>query len=233
MKALLRSRWVQASLAWLIAAYVEGIIATLRWRFDNLDPADKAIEGADGLIGLLWHGRIAQGMACRPFMKSKPRRVMISRSRDGEFIAMAADRVRIPPIRGSTGGSAGALSKGGAAAFRHALAFIRGGGMMLLTPDGPRGPREVMPVGPAQLAKAAECEVFLLGLAARPAIALKSWDEGRIPLPFARAALVVDGPHRVARDTDTPAMEAVRIDWQGRMASAQARAEAMLDRRGD
>jgi len=230
MKSLLRSKAVQSLLAWLISSYVELIIATLRWRFENRGPTDAAMDAPEGLIGLLWHGRIAQGMACRPVMKTKPRRVMISLSRDGEFIAMAAERVGIPTIRGSTGRGDQAPAKGGAAAFRQALKFIRQGGVMLLTPDGPRGPREVMPVGPAQMARAAGCPVFLLGLAASPALALGSWDRGRIPLPFARACLVLDGPLRVPGGADEAEMEAIRGDWQTRMRVAQDRAEALLEK---
>ena len=46
---------------------------------------------------------------------------MISLSRDGEFIARAAERLGFPPIRGSTGRGDRAADKGGAAAFREAL----------------------------------------------------------------------------------------------------------------
>ncbi len=228
MKAVFRSRAVQSLLAWLISAYVEVMIATLRWRFENRGPTDAAMDSSEGLIGLLWHGRIAQGMACRPVMKTKPRRVMISMSRDGEFIAMAAERVRIPTIRGSAGRGNQVLAKGGAAAFRQALKFIRQGGVMLLTPDGPRGPREVMPLGPTQMARAAGCPVFLLGLAARPALALGSWDRGRLPLPFARACLVLDGPLRVPAEAEEADLETIRADWQIRMRLAQDRAESLL-----
>ncbi|MGI9169324.1 MAG: DUF374 domain-containing protein, partial [Caulobacteraceae bacterium] len=121
MKRLLRSRPAQSLLAWLIAAYVEAIIATVRWRFENRQAADLAVAAPEGAIVLFWHGRIAQGMACRPLLRKKPRRVMISLSRDGAFIAMAAERLRIPTIRGSAGRADAAIAKGGADAFRQAL----------------------------------------------------------------------------------------------------------------
>ena len=119
---------------------------------------------------------------------------MISLSQDGAFIADAAIRLKIPTIRGSTGRQDGGGEKGGAGAFRAAVGAIRAGGVMLLTPDGPRGPRETLQAGPVQLAKAAGRPVYLMGLAATPSLAMKSWDGGRLPLPFARAALIVEGP---------------------------------------
>ena len=228
MKRLLRSPAAQSLLARVTAGYVELLIATVRWRFENRAAADLAVASPEGAIVLFWHGRIAQGIACRPLLKDKPRRVMISMSRDGEFIAMAAERLGIPTIRGSTGRSEGPLGKGGAGAFRQALAFVRAGGVMILTPDGPRGPREVLPPGPAQLARAAGRPVFLLSLAARPAVILKSWDRAAIPLPFARGQVVLEGPLRVAGDADEAAIETARGDWEDRMRAGQVRAEALL-----
>jgi len=228
VKRLLRARWVQSLLAWLVAAYVETIIATLRWSIEGRATVDLAMASPEGLIALFWHGRIAQGMACRSLLAEKPRQVMISLSRDGEFIALAAQRLKIPPIRGSAGRGEGKTAKGGASAFRQALSFLKAGGVMILTPDGPRGPRETLPLGPVQLACASQRSVFLMSLAARPAVTLGSWDRTSIPLPFARGQVVLEGPLRVAADADGAALEAARADWQDRMRTGQARAEALL-----
>lgn len=228
MKGLLRTRWMQFPLAWLVALYVEAIIATLRWRFEGREAVDTAMASPEGLIALFWHGRIAQGLACRPLLADKPFRAMISLSRDGEFIALAARRLRIPTIRGSAGRGEGGHTKGGANAFRQALGFIAQGDVVVLTPDGPRGPREALPAGPVQMARAADCGVFLMSLAARPELAVSSWDRARIPLPFARGQVVLEGPLRVSPDADEEEMEAIRADWQARMRAGQERAERLL-----
>jgi len=228
VKGLIGAAWVQALLARLIAAYEELVIATLRWRLEDFEAARAAIAADEGLIGLFWHGRIAQAIACRPLLGAKPRRVMISHSRDGAFIALAAARLGIPTIRGSAGRPEDALAKGGAGAFRAAVKTIAAGSAMLLTPDGPRGPAQVMPAGAVQLARAARCPVFALGLAAAPALALNTWDSARIPLPFARAVLVVAGPFHAPVRMDEAALEAARSAWQNAMNAAQGRAEAIL-----
>ena len=230
MKRWLRRPAVQALLGWLIAAYIELCIATLRWRRENEGPARTALDGPEGLIALFWHGRIVPAIACRPILKDKPRTVMISLSPDGEFIALAAERLRIPTIRGSTG-RGGKPGKGGVVAFRQAMEVLASGGGMIMTPHGPRGPNEVMQPGPVQLARASGRPVFMMGLAVRPAIRLGSWDKGRVPLPFGRAALVLEGPLSVAANADEAALEAAREDWQARLRAAQARAEALLEMR--
>ena len=227
MKRVLRSPAVQALLGWLVAAYIELIIVTVRWRFENRAPVDEIMSGSEGLIALFWHGRIAQGMACRPLLKAKPRRVMISLSADGEFIAKAAERLKIQPVRGSAA-RGGGPDKGGSRAFREALMFIRSGGVMILTPDGPRGPREELPLGPVQMARVANCPVFVMSLAASPALALSSWDRAKVPLPFARGQVVLEGPLRVPPHSSSETLERVREEWQSRMRAGQARAEALL-----
>jgi lysophospholipid acyltransferase (LPLAT)-like uncharacterized protein len=85
-----------------------------------------------------------------------------------------------------------------------------------------------MQTGPVQLAKAAGRPVFMMGLAVRPALQLRSWDRGRLPAPFARAAVVFEGPLSLASDAGDAAIEAARADWQGRLRAAQARAEALV-----
>jgi hypothetical protein len=228
VKRWLRRPAVQAILGWLIAGYIELVIATLRWRRENEAPARAALDGPEGLIALFWHGRIVPAIACRPILKDKPRTVMISLSPDGEFIALAAERLKIPTIRGSTG-RGGKNGKGGAVAFRLAMQVLAAGEVMIMTPDGPRGPNEVMQLGPVQLARASGRPVFMMGLAVRPAIRLGSWDKGRVPLPFGRAALVLEGPLDVAAGADDAALEAVRADWEARLRAAQARAAALLE----
>lgn len=231
MKAFLRSTAVQTALGWLVAAYIELIIRTVRWRIENRAPVDEAMAAPGGLIALFWHGRIAQGMACRPLLAAKPRRVLISLSPDGQFIAKAAERLRIPPVRGSAGRDGRGASKRGAVAFLEALRFIREGGVMILNPDGPRGPREVLPLGPVQLARAAACPIFIMSLAARPAMRLTSWDAAQIPWPFAIGQVVLEGPIWLDANADAEGLEAAREDWQSRMRAGQARAEALLEAR--
>ena len=233
MKRFLRSAAIQAVLALAVTVYIELLIRTLRWRIEGRSSVDLAMRAPEGLLALFWHGHIAQGIACRPLLADKPRRVMISLSRDGGFIARAAERLKIPVIRGSTGRELGdkTRDKGGTAAFREALSFIRSGGVMIMTPDGPRGPAEVLPLGPARLAAAAGAPVFLMSVASRPALRLGSWDRAEIPLPFARAAVFLEGPLPAPAAEDA-AVARARADWERRLRAGRIRAEAAVARRG-
>lgn len=227
MKWLMNTRAGQIALSYILSFYIDFALFTMRWRYENRGPADAAVAAPAGIVACFWHGRITLGVVGRRVLKKKPRRVLISMSRDGDFIARTVERLGFPAIRGSAG--KGSLSKGGARAFIRAVRFMKDGGVLAVTPDGPRGPNQVMPDGPVHLARMAGVETFVFGLAAQPAIQLNSWDKTRLPLPFSRGCLVFDGPFPVPpMDADPEAIEAIRLEWQTRLNIAQARAEAIL-----
>jgi lysophospholipid acyltransferase (LPLAT)-like uncharacterized protein len=227
LKLIARRPWIQSALAWLVSVYLHFTLATMRWRFENRAGADAAMAGPEGLIALFWHGRIALAMSCWRIVRPKPRRVLISSSPDGELIAKVVRRFGVPAIRGSST-TDNRRERRSARAFREAADFIDAGGLMIVTPDGPRGPAEQMPNGPVMLARRRSTPVFLVGVAARPTVTLKSWDRSQIPLPFGRGCVVFDGPHAVSRQAGPAAVTATQSDWQARLSAAQSRAEALL-----
>jgi lysophospholipid acyltransferase (LPLAT)-like uncharacterized protein len=226
LKSVFRSPQVQGVLAVILSAYLDIALRTTRWRFENRPAADAAVASSIGIVACFWHGRIPLGPACREVLAKKPRKVIISLSPDGEFIARAMERLSFPAIRGSSARSAEAKDdKGGAGALRESLKFIRSGGVVAITPDGPRGPAQVMAAGAVTLAKLSGAPVFLFGLCARPAFRLKSWDQTLFPLPFGRGVVVFVGPLYAPRGGDD---EAVRRDWQARLVAADAQAADLL-----
>jgi lysophospholipid acyltransferase (LPLAT)-like uncharacterized protein len=73
--------------------------------------------------------------------------ILISRHRDGELIHRVMARFGYKAVRGST-------TRGGGVAFRRMVALGRSGEDLAITPDGPRGPRQVVKDGVIHLAKA-------------------------------------------------------------------------------
>lgn len=232
MKKLLRSDAVQAFLGWLSWLYLELVIRTIRWTRVGEDPdgpLGQVLRGPGGMIGCFWHGDIALSITAKvAVIRHKVTRILISLSPDGEFIARAMVRHNMPPIRGSSAKKGKA--KGGAAAFREALDLLDQGGILVVTPDGPRGPALKMAPGAVRIAKRAGVPVFLLGLAATPALHLKTWDGTKLPAPFGRGCIIWDGPHVCPPDASDEDIERLAVEWAAAMTAACARAEAMLAR---
>ena len=106
--------------------------------------------------------------------------------------------------------------------------WVRDGGAMAITPDGPRGPVEELQKGAVALARVTGAPVLFVGIAMRPCIRLDTWDRTIIPLPFAKAAMVWDGPAVAGRDDDPDALAPA---WGARLSAVSRRAEALVGER--
>jgi lysophospholipid acyltransferase (LPLAT)-like uncharacterized protein len=229
LKAFFRSAAVQNSLAFVFANWLRLCYATLRWTREGQDRAEQVWAMPTGAILCFWHARIP--LAPQSWPQGPDRqdmRALISRSADGEFIALTVQQIGFPAIRGSSKkASDPGKNKHGEQAFRDMIKWVKGEkGGIAITPDGPRGPAEVMQAGTPTLARVTGAPVIFVGLASKPCIRIGSWDRTLIPLPFSRGAMVWDGPHFAGRDDD---LDQLAIDWAARLTAVTQRAEALLD----
>lgn len=232
MKKLLRSDGVQAFLGWVLGTYLRVVLRTVRWRHENVACVEPVLAGDGGAIALLWHGRIPLSLATAPQWWRKRTRALVSPSADGEFVAKALAMSGFPSIRASSAKKGdSAKARQALAAIREAVSWVSGGGALVVTPDGPRGPNEVIAPGALQIARRSGQPVFLMGLAASPAWQLESaWDKVMFAAPFGRGAVVWEGPLFVPADADEAAIRALIADWSARLSAATRRAEALVGR---
>ena len=232
MKKILRNAAVQSVLGWVLAGYLILIRRTTRWRHEGLEKLEPMLTSDQGALGLFWHGRIpiCLGMA-EVWWRKEKRRCMVSPSADGEFIALALEHARYPAIRISSAKKGDSnKARQAVAAFRAAINWVSEGGILIVTPDGPRGPNEIIAAGSLQIAKRSGAPIFLTGLAVTPALQLDTWDKVMIAAPFGRGATVWEGPFYVPADADDAAIETLVKQWSGIMQAATRRAEALVGR---
>jgi lysophospholipid acyltransferase (LPLAT)-like uncharacterized protein len=232
LKGLLRNAGVQAVLGWVLGTYLRVVLATVRWRHENVEVVEPVLAGESGAIALFWHGRIPLCLATAPQWWRKRTRAFVSPSADGEFIAQALAMAGFPAIRVSSAKKGdSAKARQAVAAIREAVTWVSGGGALVVTPDGPRGPNEVIAPGALQIARRSGQPVFLMGIAANPAAQMKStWDKVMWAAPFGRGAVVWDGPLTVPPDADEAEIARLIEDWSARLSAATRRAEALVGR---
>lgn len=232
MKKLLRSDAVQAFLGWLLGTYIRVILRTVRWTHENLECVEPVLAGEAGAVALFWHGRIPLCLATAPQWWRKNTKALISPSSDGQFIATALEMAGFPGIRISTAkpGDA-AKARQAVAAFREAINHVAGGGALVVTPDGPRGPNEIIAPGALQIARRSKQPVFLMGIAASPAKQFDTWDKVMFAAPFGRGAVVWEGPLYVPPDADDAAVAELIADWSARLSAVTRRAETLVGRK--
>src|SRR5881275_2263071 len=116
--------------------------------------------------------------------------LLISRHRDGSYLAELSERWGYRVVRGSSqrGGDVGLLGL-----VRH----LRQGGEVALTPDGPRGPAERMKPGALAAAQHANALVIAAGARTSSAWWIRSWDQFCLPRPFAAVEIVYSPPFAV------------------------------------
>ncbi|RAK57886.1 lysophospholipid acyltransferase family protein [Phenylobacterium deserti] len=232
MKKVLRNDGVQAVLGWILGSYLRIVLRTVRWTHENVQCVEPVLAGESGAIALFWHGRIPLCLATAPQWWRKRTRAFVSPSADGEFIANALAMSGFPAIRVSSAKKGdSAKARQAVAALREAVSWVSGGGALVVTPDGPRGPNEVIAPGALQIAKRSGQPVFLMGIAANPAVQMeKTWDKVMFAAPFGRGAVVWEGPFHVPPDADDAMVGALIADWSERLSAATRRAEALVGR---
>ena len=135
--------------------------------------------------------------------------MLVSRHRDGEINALAAERLGVGAIRGSGHHGGGFIGKGGVSAFKEMLSALEEGYNVALTADIPKVAR-VAGLGIVKLASASGRPIYPIAIATRRRVELTNWDRTAINLPFGRGAGVAGEPVRVPADADGAALEAAR-----------------------
>jgi lysophospholipid acyltransferase (LPLAT)-like uncharacterized protein len=133
--------------------------------------------------------------------------VLISASRDGEYIARTMGCFGIGSVRGSS-------TRGGRAAFREMLELAKAPQDLVITPDGPKGPRHEVKEGVVQLARLSGRPVVPMAFACSRGHRFSSWDRFLLPLPPGRGVFSFGVPLYYAED-DT--MESFRQKLQQAM----------------
>ena len=227
-KRIVRSSAFQDAVATLGALYLRLVDGTTR---TVVEPAN-IFEIADlpAVVGL-WHGQHFMAPFIKPRGDGFRAKVLISRHRDGEINARAAEKLGIGTIRGSGAHNREFARKGGAAAFGEMLEALAQGFNVALTADVPKVAR-VSGLGIVKLAQYSGRPIYVAALATQHRIQLENWDRTAINLPFGRMAVSVKGPIYVAKDADSAAQEAARRAVEDALNAATLRAYEIADGKG-
>jgi lysophospholipid acyltransferase (LPLAT)-like uncharacterized protein len=227
LRDFLRSPLVQRTLGVLAAEYLRLVWWTNRFSYDPPDVYDL-VEPHQPAILAFWHGQ----HFITPFIKTKEShraKVLISKHRDGEFNAIAAERLGIGTIRGS-GDHGGAFHrKGGVGAFREMLQALEEGWNVATTADVPKRSR-VAGMGLIMLARESGRPILPFAMVTSRFIRLKNWDSTTINLPFGRGAVVGVDAVIVPPDADAETMERLRQQVETYLNDATRRAYAQVGR---
>ncbi len=227
IRNVLRGSWVQRAVGILAAEFLRLVWLTNRFSFDPPDVYD-IVEPQMPAIFAFWHGQHFM----TPFIKTKQSyraKVLISMHRDGEFNAIAAERLGIGTIRGSGDHGSAFHRKGGVGAFKEMVRALADNYNVALTADVPKRSR-VAGLGIIMLARESGRPIMPFAMATSRFLRLKNWDRTTINLPFGRGALVGGEIIMVPPDAGTETMEELRARLEATLNDATRRAYAQIGR---
>jgi lysophospholipid acyltransferase (LPLAT)-like uncharacterized protein len=181
-------RWAEPLVTRLGAGAMRLLAATWRYRVHGWDHVRAARGAGRPIVYVLWHSRLLPLIHSR---RGEGVALLISRHRDGGYLAELCERWGYRIVRGSS-------QRGGAVGLLGLIRYLRAGTEVGTTPDGPRGPAEQ--VKPGALLAAQHARALVIAMGARPSAAwwLRSWDLFCIPRPFARIEVVYSPPLEIA-----------------------------------
>ena len=158
----------------LLRAIMWLITVTCRVKWHGRDEFNRYTQNKQTYIMAAWHNCstlgawLIGGIDCT---------AMVSDSRDGEYVARYSILAGWKIVRGST-------SSGSKKASLAIMRLLRRGEPVLLTPDGPRGPRYAAQAGIVWLATAGKAPILPFHTEASRSWKLNSWDQHIFPKPF-------------------------------------------------
>jgi lysophospholipid acyltransferase (LPLAT)-like uncharacterized protein len=188
---------VQSLVPTLASWLVKAICATLRVQVLRGD-SEAAIRGrGQNVIYAFWHGHLFYLMYR---YRGSGVAILVSQSRDGEFLSRVLRHFSLPTIRGSS-------SRGGQRSLRELVRQTRAGASAAIAPDGPRGPRHRAQPGIITLARLAGIPIIPVAVGARWKVECRSWDRFLLPMPGSPVILAYGDPLVVPSDADADLLE--------------------------
>ena len=207
-------RWGGTLLAFAIRAWMR----TLDSRITCYEPAmDPAVAGFEGpAIYVVWHEYLALPPCNR---RGCDVTMLLSQHRDAHWLTEVISQFGFKTVRGST-------SRGGVQAILQIRRNNRGTSLVI-TPDGPRGPRRELSSGCVFLAGLLGIPIVPLGCGFdRPWRNTGAWDKFAIPRPSSRARIVLGPAIRVPRKLSKEQIEDYRIHIQSMLVAVTDEAES-------
>ncbi|MBK9247304.1 MAG: lysophospholipid acyltransferase family protein [Ignavibacteria bacterium] len=172
--------YVRKVLSWLLRL----VALTWRFRVSGIIPKSPSIVA-------FWHGNM---LAVWKFFAGKNAIGVTSLSRDGDALAGLLTSWKYKLIRGSS-------SVGGKEALDQITEAAQCN-VVLITPDGPKGPPHIFKPGAVVAASRSGSELVLCKVHISRKIIFKTWDSFEIPLPFTRIDLEFLPAIRISQSAD-------------------------------
>ena len=194
--------------AFIIRVFMQAIGFTVRTKvIAGGELLKKLQKEPHPVIFSFWHNRIffcSYFLYKKVFKKGLHLTVLISQSKDGEWIAKIVKMWGGDTARGST-------TRGGKGALLGLYRNLRRkNGAVVTTPDGPKGPVYKFQGGTLGLSQMTQVPIVPVTYSAKKAWVFNSWDKFIVPKPFTKAYVAFGEPITIQQDISEKEFEKQR-----------------------
>jgi lysophospholipid acyltransferase (LPLAT)-like uncharacterized protein len=211
-----------AAAGWLGFQASRAVVSTLRLEMHSQGPVVypyHKIPDDKRYIYALWHESMLV-----PILKfGRPELgALVSKHADGKLLQQVLRLARMTPVEGST-------NRGGVLALRKIIGQQEIWKHLVITIDGPRGPRRVAQPGIIYCASRSGMEIVPTAISFEKAWRAKSWDRFAVPMPRSKVKFLFAPPMKIPEDIRSTELEEYRQELQRRMDTHTAWAEAWAE----
>lgn len=190
-------RWLAKLAKWIVLLYFK----TLRVQTVGEGAAVAVCKHSGaGIVFLCWHDSLALLPAIMWIGRHRKLTILISNSRDGNLVAaLVCQFHNVQVIR--------VKHTARAMALRQACRCLERGEALLITPDGPRGPRRHVKAGALYACHKTGGLLVPVGFSSSRHTTLGSWDRFCLPWPLSRVRFSYHEPILVRPDADLEAVK--------------------------
>lgn len=181
----IRSKFLTKICAFSLVVIFRTLFSTCKKKIHFQVPkSNYLIEEEEKFLICVWHHELVIPVLIVPQVNTA---ALVSQHQDGSYLADTMQMVGILPVRGSS-------SKGGAKAMKQLMEITKDH-HIVITPDGPRGPREEIKSGIVFLASHSGRAILPTAYACKSYWKIKgSWTDMIIPKPFTTMTACVGEP---------------------------------------
>ncbi|HJO13795.1 MAG: lysophospholipid acyltransferase family protein [Pelagibacteraceae bacterium] len=183
-KKLLRNFFVQNILGFFTFLYIRTVNLTSSIQFENETIPKQFWNNDKPFILAFWHSQLM--MIGFSWKKNKNVNILASGHSDGKFGAIVGKYFNLNNIQTS--------KKNKSISLKSIFKLLNDNNYIGITPDGPRGPKEIVSEGIIKIAKSSKVPIIPIGFWSSKNFKLKSWDSFLITLPFSKCSFVWSKP---------------------------------------
>jgi lysophospholipid acyltransferase (LPLAT)-like uncharacterized protein len=169
---------------YFLVMFATALCKSLKITYENKRVIEELEQKKSNYVLVFWHGSM---LLLWYIHKNLDLVALISKSKDGNLLSNLLKHWNYTVVRGSS-------TEGGEVALGIMIDYAKNRKSIVITPDGPKGPRHKLKAGAVITAKKSGIPLIFVGVGFKKKRHLNSWDKFEVPQLRSEAKIVYSEP---------------------------------------